>query len=162
MNASMTDLSPRIRDQLAVDGYVVLKQVFQLDSIRSFADRLSTALESSQERSILRSRGRTYGSRNLLESFPEAADFLKLSSLNDFAIAVLGSESRIVRALFFDKPPDRTWSLPWHRDRTIAVARNDLPSKQVLKPTLKAGVPHVEAPTWLLENMITLRIHLDA
>ena len=81
--------------------------------------------------------------------------------LRDFVTAVLGQTAGIVRVLYFDKPPDRTWSLPWHKDRTIAVKSNDLPSDQFRKPTLKAGVPHVEAPDWLLAAMLTLRVHLD-
>lgn len=64
--------------------------------------------------------------------------------------------------LYFDKPPERSWSLPWHRDRTIAVERNDLPSEQFRNPTRKAGVPHVEAPERLLARMLTFRVHLDA
>jgi ectoine hydroxylase-related dioxygenase (phytanoyl-CoA dioxygenase family) len=44
---------------------------------------------------------------------------------------------------------------------TVAVRDQTLPSEQFRKPTLKAGVPHVEAPCTLLERMLTLRIHLD-
>ncbi|MCH5372813.1 MAG: phytanoyl-CoA dioxygenase family protein, partial [Planctomycetes bacterium] len=51
---------------------------------------------------------------------------------------------------------------PWHKDRTVAVKENDLPCGCFCKPTQKAGIPHVEAPVWLLENMLTLRVHLDA
>jgi ectoine hydroxylase-related dioxygenase (phytanoyl-CoA dioxygenase family) len=66
-----------------------------------------------------------------------------------------------VRTLFFDKPPDRTWALPWHKDLTVAVRDNRLPSRAFGKPTLKAGVPHAEAPQQVLEQMVSLRIHLD-
>jgi ectoine hydroxylase-related dioxygenase (phytanoyl-CoA dioxygenase family) len=68
----------------------------------------------------------------------------------------------LVRALFFDKPPDQTWALPWHKDLTIAVRDNQRPSRHFTKPTRKAGVPHVEAPREELDAMLTARIHLDA
>jgi hypothetical protein len=32
----------------------------------------------------------------------------------------------------------------------------------IRKPTVKAGVPHVEAPVEILASMVTVRIHLDA
>src|SRR5262249_58384817 len=67
----------------------------------------------------------------------------------------------LVRVLFFDKPPERSWALPWHKDLTVAVRDNRLPSRHFAKPTRKAGVPHVEAPPELLEAMLTARIHLD-
>ena len=44
---------------------------------------------------------------------------------------------------------------------TIAVKDNTLPTTVFAKPTFKSGVPHVEASTEILENMLTLRIHLD-
>jgi ectoine hydroxylase-related dioxygenase (phytanoyl-CoA dioxygenase family) len=44
---------------------------------------------------------------------------------------------------------------------TIAVRDNRLPGTRFARPTTKAGVPHVEAPTEVLEEMLTARIHLD-
>jgi ectoine hydroxylase-related dioxygenase (phytanoyl-CoA dioxygenase family) len=74
---------------------------------------------------------------------------------------VLGPHFGLVRGLFFDKPPARSWALPWHKDMTIAVKDNRVPSRHFAKPTMKAGVPHVEAPRAVLERMLTVRIHLD-
>lgn len=78
--------------------------------------------------------------------------------------AVLSLVSReplgVVRALFLDKPPGRSWSLDWHRDLTVALAAGALPSR-FAKPTTKAGVPHAEAPVEVLERMLTVRIHID-
>jgi ectoine hydroxylase-related dioxygenase (phytanoyl-CoA dioxygenase family) len=44
---------------------------------------------------------------------------------------------------------------------TIAVRDNQLPSEVFRRPTMKAGLPHVEAPRSILDNMLTLRVHLD-
>lgn len=73
----------------------------------------------------------------------------------------LGTQAGLVRVLYFDKPPDRSWSLPWHKDLTIAVKDNQLPAGPFSHPTTKAGVAHVEASTPILQNMLTLRLHLD-
>jgi ectoine hydroxylase-related dioxygenase (phytanoyl-CoA dioxygenase family) len=69
----------------------------------------------------------------------------------------LGGQAGLVRVLYFDKPPGQSWA----KDTAIAVRDNRLPSSIFAKPTTKAGVPHVEAPRPLLENMLALRIHLD-
>jgi ectoine hydroxylase-related dioxygenase (phytanoyl-CoA dioxygenase family) len=66
-----------------------------------------------------------------------------------------------VRALFFDKPPERTWNLPWHKDTSIAVKDHSLNSTSFSRPTTKAGLPHVIASDEVLHQMLTLRIHLD-
>ncbi|MCA9140937.1 MAG: phytanoyl-CoA dioxygenase family protein, partial [Planctomycetales bacterium] len=76
--------------------------------------------------------------------------------------ATLGDQFGLVRILFFDKPPGQSWNLGVHRDKTIAVAEHHDPADPYGKPTVKAGVPHVVADDTLLEQMVTLRLHLDA
>ena len=157
---TMISLTESLGD-LEESGYVLLRGVLGSTEIETLSDRLTAALRDRSDPSVLRSRGRLYGSRNLMETFPEVCDVPRHPSLKEFVVAVLGSKAGMVRALYFDKPPDRSWSLPWHRDRTIAVERNDIPTNQFRKPTVKAGIPHVEAPESLLEKMLTLRIHVD-
>lgn len=67
---------------------------------------------------------------------------------------------RAVRAILFDKSGETNWALGWHQDRTIAVKqRHDVPG---FGPwSVKAGVQHVEPPFSLIEQMVTVRIHLD-
>ena len=151
-----------ILHHLANDGYAMLDRVYSPDEVAGMAQRITESLEQSTNASILKSKGFTYGSRNLIDALPEVAGLFDSATLRAFIRADLGSNAGVVRVLYFDKPPGRTWSLPWHKDRTIAVQRNDLPSENFLKPTTKARIPHVEAPVWLLERMLTLRIHVDA
>ncbi|NHK27380.1 phytanoyl-CoA dioxygenase [Parvularcula flava] len=67
---------------------------------------------------------------------------------------------RPVRIILFDKKPGRNWTLGWHQDRTIAVReRHELPEFQVW--STKGGVPHVEPPFRFMEDMLTMRLHLD-
>lgn len=141
-------------------GYALLPAVFTSDEALAMAGRIAAALEADAP-AVLKSRGQTYGSRDLIALVPEVCDIPRRGVLSKLLLRILGPQAGLVRALFFDKPPDRKWSLPWHQDRTIAVKRNDLPSSQFQKPTLKAGIPHVEAPESLLETMLTLRLHLD-
>jgi ectoine hydroxylase-related dioxygenase (phytanoyl-CoA dioxygenase family) len=63
--------------------------------------------------------------------------------------------------VLFDKSEASNWALPWHQDRTIAVAeRKDV---EGFGPwTVKSGMHHVEPPPDLLARMITVRVHLDA
>lgn len=76
------------------------------------------------------------------------------------AADVLGSGSRAVRAILFDKNPAANWSLAWHQDRTIVVReRREVDG---FGPwTTKSGLLHVSPPFDLLAGMVTLRVHLD-
>lgn len=76
------------------------------------------------------------------------------------ASTLLGPDARPVRAVLFDKTAETNWALGWHQDRTIVVReRRDVPG---FGPwTRKQGQPHVAPPISVLEDMATLRIHLD-
>lgn len=76
------------------------------------------------------------------------------------AATILGPACQPVRALLFDKSAAANWSLPWHQDRTIAVAER-LEVAGFGPWSMKAGMPHVAPPPALLARMITLRVHLD-
>jgi ectoine hydroxylase-related dioxygenase (phytanoyl-CoA dioxygenase family) len=65
-----------------------------------------------------------------------------------------------VRALYFDKSPQRNWLVSWHQDLTLAVhARIETPG---FGPwSTKQGVPHVQPPVEFLAQMLTVRLHFD-
>lgn len=151
------------RAQLERDGYTLIRDVFTNSEIRELIEQLTTALNGAQPISdAVRSReGSIYASRNLLQLFPEVKEIVKRDRLRHLLTQTLGTQCGLVRGLFFDKPPDQTWSLPWHKDLSIAIRENGCTSPLYSKARIKAGIPHVEAPRCVLESMLTLRIHLD-
>ncbi len=144
------------------DGLAILPRVFSESEADEINEQLGQALLKSPDAAeSIRSRGGVYAARNVLRLFPPVRTLWQKPRLLELLGEILGPRFGLVRVLFFDKPPTQSWSLPWHQDKTIAVQRNDLPGQRFGKPTFKAGVPHVEAPRELLEQMLTLRIHLD-
>jgi hypothetical protein len=142
------------------DGFVLLQGVFAADEVAAMRSALESAL-TAQGPSIRGDDGAVYAARNVLELWPGAAAVWKKEPLITALLAGLGDGLGLVRVLYFDKPPGQNWALPWHKDLTIAVRDNRLPSEQFRRPTTKAGVPHVEAPLAVLQRMLTARIHLD-
>ncbi|BBM02936.1 phytanoyl-CoA dioxygenase family protein [Microbulbifer sp. GL-2] len=60
----------------------------------------------------------------------------------------------------FDKTDSNNWYVAWHPDKTVAV------SSKFNRPgwgpwTVKDGAQHVQPPFSVLEEIITLRVHLD-
>jgi hypothetical protein len=151
------------REQIASCGFTIVTATFDPAQCRQIGDQLAAALaEISDDKTVLRrANGAIYGARNLLAAFPPSRTLWRTPPLIALLTDVLGSACGLVRGLYFDKPPDATWSLPWHQDLTIAVRDHSLPSERFQNRTFKAGVPHVEAPEEILRNMLTLRIHLD-
>jgi hypothetical protein len=148
---------------LAADGYVMLRGALSPSVLESARAACASALAPSEAGgSVLANQlGATYGARNLLQLWPGVIDLVRQTILADLLPPVLGPAAGLVRGLYFNKPPGAGWSLPWHRDLTIAVKRHG-PLGRFKKPTIKAGVPHLEAPADLLGGMLTARVHLDA
>lgn len=141
-------------------GFTTLENVFSVDEAAAIIADIEQGLTHSPN-AARSSRGAVYAARNVLEFWPPAKTIWRKPLLTSFLSEVLGDTFGLVRGLYFDKPPERTWSLPWHQDLTVAV-KEHVPAAGFFKPTTKEGVRHYEAPTELLERMATLRIHLDA
>jgi len=101
-----------------------------------------------------------YGKRNVLTDFKGVRAVARNRQIRSLVESVLGCDAFAVRGLFFDKTPAANWTVDWHQDRTIAVReRLNVPGFTLW--TMKAGVPHVQPPVTILEQMLTLRLHID-
>ncbi len=151
-----------ISDELDRDGFQILRGAVPRSMVEHLLDVCTqTLIQESESVRARSSRGHVYAARNLIGSIPEVTTVWQCEPLIDFLKKQLGDEFGLVRALFFDKPPDRTWALPWHKDTSVAVEDNAVDSDCFSRPTVKAGVPHFIAPDDVLRQMLTLRIHLD-
>jgi ectoine hydroxylase-related dioxygenase (phytanoyl-CoA dioxygenase family) len=143
------------------DGFCLVRRALtDADCDRLLAE-WSTACAAGNDGLMRSATGAVYGARNILDRWPAVLRVIDQPELLAALRDVLGDGFGLVRVLYFDKPPGESWALPWHKDLAIAVRDNRRPSAHFDRPTTKYGVPHVEAPTWLLERMLTARLHLD-
>lgn len=147
---------------LSRDGFCILPSAVSLPKTQLLIDCCARLFEDDANGVLARSsRGCVYAARNLIRALPELQTVWHCDVLTTFLRTSLGDHYGLVRVLFFDKPPDRTWALGWHKDTAIAVQDASLKSAHFSRPTIKAGVPHVVASETVLQSMLTLRIHLD-
>lgn len=66
----------------------------------------------------------------------------------------------LMRCILFNKTPEKNWLVSWHQDKTLCMPRKfEHPD---WKPwSIKDGLHHVQPPLNILNQMITLRFHLD-
>lgn len=150
------------RSRLDGDGYALLPGVLTAADVAAVvADWEAVRVQFAADPAVLAdAAGRVSGARDLLRLWPGVVELARRPGLLGPLLEVLGPAAGVVRGLFFDKPPGHGWGLPWHKDRNVAVVAHG-PLGRFSKPTVKAGVPHVEAPAELLERMLTARLHLD-
>lgn len=150
-----------IQEQIERDGYHLLKGAFSAAECDAILATWQAKCLGDAHGIMRNARGEVVGARNLLTLWPEIASLTHQPGLMRSIRGILGQEIGLVRALYFDKPPGDSWALPWHKDMAIAVRDNRSSSSHFTHPTQKYGVAHVEAPEWLLAQMLTARIHLD-
>src|SRR6266481_831447 len=96
------------------------------------------------------------GRRALLNT-PVVAKLASSALLLDLVRPHLKSEPRPVRGIYFDKSAESNWLVAWHQDLTLAVrGRVNVPG---FGPwSTKDGVPHVQPPIELLQQMLAVRL----
>ncbi|EPX56333.1 hypothetical protein D187_007675 [Cystobacter fuscus DSM 2262] len=135
------------------EGFALLPEAVPDAGVEALLARLSTLSPGTEPR-------RRGGTRQLFEAVPEAREYARSGAMRAAAEAVLGPGCFAVRALLFDKTPEANWKVIWHQDLTIAV-RERHPVEGFGPWSEKAGIPHVQPPTGLLERMVAVRLHLD-
>jgi len=145
------------RSALERDGFVIVPDAVAPAVVAGLVRALGDARlgESGLDRG-----GGVYAMRNLLRNVPETRRLAESPAVRGLVEPVLGPNSFVARGLFFDKTAESNWLVPWHQDLTIAVrARTAAPGYGPW--TVKAGVPHVQPPVSVLEQMLTVRVQLD-
>lgn len=134
--------------QFERDGFVIIEDVLRSASLEELRERVANAQ---------RERANT---RNAVTSSGRIGELLRSDGVLALAAEILRGEPVLTRAIIFDKRPGANWSVGWHQDVTIAVARRlALPGFSAW--SMKEGVPHVQPPAKILERMVTIRLHLD-
>ena len=118
-------------------------------------------IEADARRELLSTLGPVSGAgRRGLLALPAVAELARSSQFLDLIRPHLPSEPFPVRSIYFDKSADTNWLVPWQQDLTRALrARAEVPG---FGPwSIKDGIPQVQPPVALLQQMLSIRLHLD-
>ncbi|HEY5993738.1 MAG TPA: phytanoyl-CoA dioxygenase family protein [Gallionellaceae bacterium] len=100
------------------------------------------------------------GIRRIDKLVPEVAELAHSPHFIATAQRHLPGQPELVRAIYFDKSPDNNWFVTWHQDRTVSVSTR-FEAEGWGPWSVKSGNWHVQPPLEVLQNMVTLRVHLD-
>ncbi len=132
---------------MALHGFQIHPGVFAEDEIfllRQEVDRVAAFAGSACVRHL----------RDHSSMFRDLARSSKILSL------LSNSDLQPVRSILFDKTPSENWPVAWHQDLTICT-KEQADCYGYGPWSVKDGVHHVQPPISLLEQMVTVRIHLD-
>ena len=129
-------------------GFQIKNDVFSKKEIQQILD----FLEKKQIEKL-------FGIRGFLKTHLE----LNALIFNKKLVSIINSiaeNSKIIKSIYFDKPPNANWIVNWHQDLTINVKGKTEDDKFKNWRFLKDRTV-VQPPLDILENIFTIRIHLD-
>jgi ectoine hydroxylase-related dioxygenase (phytanoyl-CoA dioxygenase family) len=100
------------------------------------------------------------GVRGLAAKVPSIATLAASAAVRSLVAPVLGSEPKLVRSILFNKSSANNWQVAWHQDLAVAV-KDQQEIEGFSSWSVKDGVIHVQPPVEVLEQMLTVRLHLD-
>ena len=144
----MVRFGPEQHQQFTRDGFLIVENVLTKDAVEQIRAILNT---------LQRDRANI---RNVLAAAPRIRELLRSNGAFRLAEEVLDRKPHLTRAILFDKKPGANWAVGWHQDIAIAVLKRlDLPG--FAGWSVKEGITHVHPPVDVLEQMVTVRIHID-
>ena len=139
---------------LEADGFALAPDILGQAQVE-FLREICASIESA---GVSRREG-VFAIRNLLDA-PEIQDLARSPEIRALVAPILGPDCFAVRGIFFDKVPGANWKVPYHQDLSIAV-ESKVETDGFGPWSEKAGAIHVQPPREILENMVTVRLHLD-
>jgi ectoine hydroxylase-related dioxygenase (phytanoyl-CoA dioxygenase family) len=141
-------------------GFSIVEDVLTFEEVVSLRASIERAITDSNDSTSIRDRGGVYAIRNVTEVVPEVRALHRHSGIAQLVAPILGKQAMLVRGLMFDKSPESNWGIFWHQDLSIAVRQKE--DVADFGPwSIKAGIQHVQPPPHILQNMLTVRLHLD-
>jgi len=139
------EMLPKLSESVSARGFAIVSSVLTHPELEDLIEVLGPVTGA--------------GRRRILGLSP-VAKLARSDRLVSLVQPHLPGGPRPVRAIYFDKNPESNWLVAWHQDVTLAVRRQlDVPGFGSW--SLKEGVPHVQPPVHFLEQMLTVRLHLD-
>jgi ectoine hydroxylase-related dioxygenase (phytanoyl-CoA dioxygenase family) len=132
------------------EGYCITENVLSPKECDALASELSHYTHS----------GGRAGARHLMSNSMVAA-LASDARLLRIARTALGDSAIAYRATLFEKSGRANWLVVWHQDTALPI-ESPFESKEWGPWSRKAGIHYAHAPTWALNRVVALRVHLDS
>ncbi|CAI8745373.1 phytanoyl-CoA dioxygenase family protein [Chryseobacterium sp. IT-36CA2] len=146
-----------IKSHIEEYGFAVIDNVFsqeELEDINVVLQNIDTSKENFRKSEDL------FAIRQFLKEVPEIKDLVFNENIRKVVKEIFGEKYFVVKSIYFDKPETSNWYVAYHQDLTISVDKK-LELANFGPWTTKQNQFAVQPPLDILENIYTIRIHLD-
>jgi len=145
------------KNTIADKGFSVISNVFSTEEVEKISEVIQN-IDISKE--TFRKSEDLFAIRQFLKEIPEVRDLIFNENLKTIIREIFGENYFVVKSIYFDKPEKSNWYVAYHQDLTISVDKK-LELENFGPWTTKQNQFAVQPPLDILENIFTIRIHLD-
>jgi len=145
------------KSELEEKGFSIINNIYTSEEIIEMGIMLDS-IDTSK--SVFRKSEDLFAIRQFLKEVPQIKKRIFNNRFKNVLNTIAGGDYFLVKSIYFDKPEKSNWFVSYHQDLTISVD-----SKQNIEDfnhwTSKHNQFAVQPTIDIIENIITLRIHLD-
>lgn len=145
------------KQELLDNGFAVIDHVYSPEEVQNILTIINQADMSNE---TFRKTNDLFAIRQFLKELPQTIDLIFNDKLKTIIRHILGDDFFVVKSIYFDKPATSNWYVSYHQDLTISVDKK-LELDNFGPWTKKQNQFAVQPPIDILENITTIRIHLD-
>ncbi len=151
-----------LHENIKENGFAIIENIFSEAEITEILKEIElNEIEVTEyENNNFHKQVNVFAVRCFLQEFPKLKSRIlthpKLTNLlNSF-----NSDYKLVKSIFFNKPLHANWVVNWHQDLTINLKQKSA-HEDFKHWILKDNYFSVQPPLKYLQNILTVRIHLD-
>jgi ectoine hydroxylase-related dioxygenase (phytanoyl-CoA dioxygenase family) len=144
-------------NEFVINGFATIDNIYTTDEVENILRQISQA---TTDKETFRKSKDLFAIRQFLKEVPSTLDNILNDNLKAVLKQVLGDKYFVVKSIYFDKPPTSNWYVSYHQDLTISVDKK-LELQGFNFWTKKQNQFAVQPPLDILQNVVTVRIHLD-
>ncbi|MFY1047318.1 phytanoyl-CoA dioxygenase family protein [Chryseobacterium sp. GP-SGM7] len=145
------------KNSITENGFTVINSIFSANEIEKISEVIQN-IDTSKE--TFRKSEDLFAIRQFLKEIPEVKDLIFNENLKTIIKEIFGENYFTVKSIYFDKPEKSNWYVAYHQDLTISVDKK-VELENFAPWTTKQNQFAVQPPLDILENIFTIRIHLD-
>ena len=143
--------------ELDENGYSIIPNLYSNNEIKQILDCIENTEKVGE--AFMQTKD-LFAIRQLIKSVPKLGILLFNKKMKELIKSLSESKNFLTKAIYFDKPTESNWFVAYHQDLSISVNKKaDL--ENYSNWTFKKGQYGVQPPIMILEDTITIRIHLD-
>ncbi|MEQ1798331.1 MAG: phytanoyl-CoA dioxygenase family protein [Lacibacter sp.] len=144
-------------DGFIANGFTSLDNIYTTEEVENILQQISQA---NTDKETFRKSSDLFAIRQFLKEVPGVLDTVFNDNLKAILKELLGDRYFVVKSIYFDKPQTSNWYVSYHQDLTVSVDRKlELAGFEFW--TTKQNQFAVQPPLDILQNIVTVRIHLD-